>query len=202
MQLEEWNNIGRHIKISNAPIKTQCGWPWMSETFYSESVHDSIVIRSRANWLQKCSVSIRVFWSGALLKCVSNLIGSNPNPIQFNQMKKNCQLRDLNLWQGRITQQHELLTTLPQGLDVMGKWHYDMDSLLHISKVSRQEYFTLPHGFPWTPRRLLGVSVDSSESPHGVHEDSTETPWGVSEDSIVHFLLVPNSLHGLCMESM
>jgi hypothetical protein len=57
--------------------------------------------------------------------------------------------------------------------------------------LGQVEYFTLTHTFPWTPRRLLGVSVDSSESPHGVHEDS-----------IVHFLLVPNSLHGLCVEYM
>ena len=38
------------------------------------------------------------------------------------------------------------------------------------------EHFTLTHGFPWTPRGLFRVSVDSSESPRGVYEDSTETP--------------------------
>ena len=62
------------------------------------------------------------------------------DPIQSNiqsdsiRLKKNCQLGGLNLWHERITQQHELLTTPPWGVDVIGKWHYDMDSLLNISK--------------------------------------------------------------------
>jgi len=39
--------------------------------------------------------------------------------------------------------------------------------------VSKRLYFTVPHGFPWTPRGLLIVLMESSWSPHGVLIDSS-----------------------------
>jgi hypothetical protein len=45
------------------------------------------------------------------------------------------------------------------------------------------------------------VSMESTKNLHGLHEDSMETPCRVYEYSILHFLLVPNNLYGLCVES-
>ena len=52
-------------------------------------------------------------------------------------------------------------------------------------------YFTVPHGFPWSPH---GVLLESLWSPHGLHEESTWSPCGVLMDSM-------RTLHGFLIDS-
>ena len=55
-----------------------------------------------------------------------------------------------------------------------------------------------------SPTSFHGVhedSVESTKNLHGLHEDSTETPQRLHGNPWEHFLLVPNRLHRLHMES-
>jgi len=49
-----------------------------------------------------------------------------------------------------------------------------------LEDLSKRLYFTVPHGFPWSPH---GVLVESSWSPHGVLMESSWTPQRLHEDS-------------------
>src|SRR6202050_3476616 len=56
-------------------------------------------------------------------------------------------------------------------------------------------YFTVPHGFPWTPHGLLIVLMESSWSPHGVLMESPWSPHGVPMESS----WTPHGLREICL---
>ena len=49
--------------------------------------------------------------------------------------------------------------------------------------VNLSLYFTVPHGFPWTPHGLLIVPMESSWSPHGLLMESSWSLCGVLMES-------------------
>src|SRR6202050_3151660 len=52
-------------------------------------------------------------------------------------------------------------------------------SYSHTHIHTQTLYFTVPHGFPWTPHGLLIVLMESSWSPHGVPMESPWRPHGL-----------------------